>query len=1159
MKRARPCLSLRGVQHPLAAAALGLWAVGASAAALTDGSIGPTQSLSGNFTVPQSLGSVRGANLFHSFTRFDVARGESAVFTTTNPGLRHVITRVTGGQASLIDGSLRLDAATGSQPAFWFINPSGVVVGEGARIDVPGGLHLSTATQLQMADGSSWDTRGGTSTLSVAAPEAFGLLGPGAAPLRWVGSNLTLQPGSTLQLAAGDVSVERAILFAPEGQLRVRATGSVTLLDGAQLQASVGRVAGSGSIALDASSLTLLSTSGAPTGLYTLAGESAGDVQGGGLALTVQGALQLQGNAEVVANNLSAHSVAGLRIRAASMTVDGGTGVASVGSFANGAGAGADLQIDVTGPVRFAPGGQAYAATAGSGASGALRLNADSLLLDGQDAFAFVGTQSLSSASGNAGPLQLQIGHQLVVLPGGLITSSTNSTGTAGALDILAGAMSLDANGTQALTGVQSFGAAPLHVHVAGALDVRNGASLSSVSDDLHAPQPLEVRAQSVHLEGGAFGASIHSRTSRTQPAAPVLVRAADQVTLGPAGQISSFSLGPGDAGDVHVQAQRVTLTGDVGAEAVTVISSTALLREAGRSGDVLIEAGQLRISATASVYADSLSDTGRAGTVTARADLIEIDGQGMATGLRSQAQGSAADAGRVIVQARQSLRIRDGGNITAGAFGQGNPGAIEVSAPDMLLDGQGALQTFTGIAGDVLFGAGAGAAVAVNAGTLRIRNGASISSSTFTASDAGSVRITADVLHVDGGDRSAATGISADSGAAGRAGDVKIAAGDITLDNEALISSSALATGRGGTIDIRSRTLTIDHAAGLFTVTAGPAAAGDIALTVSDALVLREGGGITANTGGSGPAGRITIQAGSFDASGFDTPSGFRTQVISRARPGSGGQPGSLMIDVRDQLALRDGAALSIANDATLADPKAVQPGTLTLRAGQVMVQDGTITAAAAGNADAGSIALTASGRLLLDRSEVRTSSVDGDGGSIALASSGPMQLRDTSVTSSVEGTRNGNGGDLTITAPALVLQSGFVQANTTAALARGGQVQVQVGLLVPDGNHLFVGGDRIQTFRAGTPGYNVIQAAAPDGVSGALDITLPQLDLSASLVGLSPRRFDPDSIRRDVCEVGGEGQDSSFTTPGRGAVREPAATPLRIDPVPRAADSRR
>ena len=77
-----------------------------------------------------------------------------------------------------------------------------------------------------------------------------------------------------------------------------------------------------------------------------------------------------------------------------------------------------------------------------------------------------------------------------------------------------------------------------------------------------------------------------------------------------------------------------------------------------------------------------------------------------------------------------------------------------------------------------------------------------------------------------------------------------------------------------------------------------------------------------------------------------------------------------------------------------------------------------------------------------------------------------------------------------------------------------------------------VFIGGNRIETFRAGTPGYNVIQAAAPDGVGGVLDVTLPQLNLSGTLVGLTAQRIDFGALSRDICQIGDE---SSFSVLGR------------------------
>ena len=100
-----------------AACALLPWAPPSRAGAATDGSTGAVVTLSGQFTVPQTLGTLRGGNLFHSFARFGVATGESATFSTTDAGIRNVVSRVTGGEASTIQGLLRLDATAGSRPA----------------------------------------------------------------------------------------------------------------------------------------------------------------------------------------------------------------------------------------------------------------------------------------------------------------------------------------------------------------------------------------------------------------------------------------------------------------------------------------------------------------------------------------------------------------------------------------------------------------------------------------------------------------------------------------------------------------------------------------------------------------------------------------------------------------------------------------------------------------------------------------------------------------------------------------------------------------------------------------------------------------------------------------------------------------------------------
>ena len=206
----------------------------------TDGSVGAVQNLSGNFAIPESLGAVRGSNLFHSFSRFNVDFGESATFTTTSSNLQNVISRVTGGQVSTIHGILKLQAAPGSAPAFYFVNPAGVVFGAGAVIDVPSSFHVSTAQSIKFGDGFIWNTGSANqSSLTIAPPEAFGFLGSrSAAPVAIDTSKsdpaeltqrLELTPNSTLSIAAGDIQVGSRIIAIPGGKLRLSSTGADTV------------------------------------------------------------------------------------------------------------------------------------------------------------------------------------------------------------------------------------------------------------------------------------------------------------------------------------------------------------------------------------------------------------------------------------------------------------------------------------------------------------------------------------------------------------------------------------------------------------------------------------------------------------------------------------------------------------------------------------------------------------------------------------------------------------------------------------------------------------------------------------------------------------------------------------------------------------------
>jgi large exoprotein involved in heme utilization and adhesion len=105
---------------------------------------------------------------------------------------------------------------------------------------------------------------------------------------------------------------------------------------------------------------------------------------------------------------------------------------------------------------------------------------------------------------------------------------------------------------------------------------------------------------------------------------------------------------------------------------------------------------------------------------------------------------------------------------------------------------------------------------------------------------------------------------------------------------------------------------------------------------------------------------------------------------------------------------------------------------------------------------------------------------------------------------------------------------------------------VVIDVVRLVPTGASIALGGDVELTFEPGVFGFNVIQAAAPDGVQGDIAITAPELDLSSTLGGLGSTLLDAGGPARDPC---GDTGSSSVSWTGRGGL--PASVGKRSSAV--------
>ncbi|MDJ0800558.1 MAG: S-layer family protein [Calothrix sp. MO_167.B12] len=93
-------------------------------------------------------GATRGANLFHSFSEFNV-RDAQRVYFANPTGVENILTRVTGGKVSNILGTLGVNGSAN----LFFVNPSGILFGENARLDVGGSFVGTTANGIEFGEG----------------------------------------------------------------------------------------------------------------------------------------------------------------------------------------------------------------------------------------------------------------------------------------------------------------------------------------------------------------------------------------------------------------------------------------------------------------------------------------------------------------------------------------------------------------------------------------------------------------------------------------------------------------------------------------------------------------------------------------------------------------------------------------------------------------------------------------------------------------------------------------------------------------------------------------------------------------------------------------------------------------------------------------------
>jgi hypothetical protein len=688
--------------------------------------------------------------------------------------------------------------------------------------------------------------------------------------------------------------------------------------------------------------------------------------------------------------------------------------------------------------------------------------------------------------------------------------------------------------------------AGSVELDASGALTLDRTASLFSRTNGAGDSGSIRVRAGSAAVDSRDTFSGIytHASTTSTGNAGAVNVLAMGAVALNRGGQIFSNAQGEGDTGSVSVSGGSVTMGGE-GADTWIYSLNDGL----GNSGPVTVTAtGAVTMHPGASVWSQSIG-FGDSGAIHVKGNTISLEGNAIQrTSVSSTSRlGSIGDTGSIFLDAAGALTVLGSVGIATIATDAGDAGNIRLSGASITLDGQGNAQSittgaFTGSTGE------AGNIDIVSRGALVLHDGAFVSTSTNGSGNAGAVRVLADSLTIEGGSRLTEIASEAHRDSTGHAGNISIKVnGLLSLLDEGTISSSTAGSGNAGTVVVEAGSILMDSRGkelftGITTSTleGSTGNAGKVFVQAAGELKLLDYGEIASATEGSGSAGAISVEAATIVLD--------NAQIVASAGEKSSGQVGDMLVRASESITLRNGALLNLQNGAIVAQPNLIVPGVMLVSAPVAQLDRSLFSSVATGNVAAGSIAIQTSERLTLEsNSYILTGARVNNGGHIAINGGKLVILHDSSVITSVlEGL--GNGGDIDMRAGILLLQSGMIKANTGALGASGGDIRIATDALLTSGSSLLLGGSTVYGNAAGIFGYNVIQAAAPTGVSGTVALSTPALDISGALAGLAVSHIDTGGLGRNPCQASG---GSTLVRTGRGGFAPSARGWLAPGPV--------
>jgi large exoprotein involved in heme utilization and adhesion len=502
----------------------------------------------------------------------------------------------------------------------------------------------------------------------------------------------------------------------------------------------------------------------------------------------------------------------------------------------------------------------------------------------------------------------------------------------------------------------------------ADTLRIEHGAVISSSTRGSADAGNITIDADTIELHGSspATGRSgIFAQVDRPDATGTggTIGLTAETIEITGGAQISGFTTGIGNGGDIEIGADTLRLVGSGLSGASRVVTGA---EAAGHSGAIRIDAGIVEVLDGAQILATTVGQ-GSGGAIEIAAERIRVSGFQDDLLSKISASTSGSGAGGSIELRGGEVEVSDGAEVATSSRSSGDAGPIHIAARSILIDGGSRPETDTGV-----FATGAG------------------------LGRSGQIRLEADQLLLrNRGVVVAATLVS-------RGGDIDVRAGDLEMRDGSLLNAESQGPSEGsGNISVSVERDLDMHGSGIVAagenrLGLGHGDAGSIDVAVGGRLHMVDSEITTRITGGDKQAGEITIRAGAIKM--------MDTSIVTAEALGLG-TAGNVSIDVARKLELAGGS--EIAARALDTGEGTRDAGNIVLRAGRRLdLKASSINALVEGDetTTGGNISIKSPETVLRNGARITAQAGEGSGGNILIQTRTFFASPDSEINASSE-----------------------------------------------------------------------------------------------------------------------------------------------------------